>query len=166
MPDAFRNMAQYTEYEILGYAGDPKEGNLYSVYLTVTTPYMTLTAEEMAAGADQTEKYTPFQSTGAAKKIASMNLEQVERGADFICLRFIIEDDVPVLYSCTSYFFESDATVQYAFFWGGINLWDTGRRSPPEQCHRRGERSDRGAVPCPRTWIRSSNWQRKGTSTL
>ena len=125
MLDAFRNMAQYTEYEILGYAGDPKEGNSYSVYLTVTTPYMTLTAEEMAAGADQTEKYTPFQSTGAAKKSASMNLEQVERGTDFICLRFIIEDDVPVLYSCTSYFFESDATVQYAFFWGGIKFYGT-----------------------------------------
>lgn len=124
MLQAFQNMGAYTEYEILGFSGDLSRSNSFTVYLTVTTPYMTLPAEELATSAEQ-GKYTPFQSTGAAQAIAGMNLANVEKGTDLISLRFLIEDDVPMLYGCDSYYFEDDFTVQYAFFWGGIKFFGT-----------------------------------------
>lgn len=120
---AFRNLGSLTTYEVLDVSNTSSSPNVFTVTVSVTTPYMAPGAAEMSASNEipYMQELALFRASGAAQSIANMDLGAVPLSTDLVTLTVIVEDDVPLLYYPTSLTY-GGRIPQYAFLWGAVEF--------------------------------------------
>jgi hypothetical protein len=114
-------MAAASSYELLSVE---KEGRAsYMVTVSATTPYMADVVTKLAAAKQSFmfQMFTSFQASGAAAKVAEMNMEGIPLHTDVVSLAVIVKNDVPILYHPVS-LARGDTLPQYAFLWGAMEF--------------------------------------------
>lgn len=119
--NAFKKLGGASSYEVIHYAISDRSPNIYSVYLNCTTPYVADLVAPLAHAdiPPYTQEFIGFAASGAAGKIAELDMSELPASSDIVVLTVIVEDDVPMLYHPISVNY-GNRNPQYAFLWGGI----------------------------------------------